>query len=74
MERLTAKENMYLTQVEEVTTLDRVYCSELVCPDGEADNWRDADEEEYQQWLEDYELLMAEQEDSGYSEVGNDYE
>lgn len=66
MERITAKENMYLTQLGDVATTERVYCTELICPDGESGRWRDADEEEYLEWQAEYERVTAEQEEQEY--------
>ncbi len=50
--KITANEGKCLTQVADVPTEDRVYCTELICPDGDGDKWKQVDVSEYEAWLE----------------------
>lgn len=49
---ITAKDGMYLTQVSEVSDEDRVYCTKALMPKGNESLWRDATQEEYDEWSE----------------------
>jgi hypothetical protein len=49
---ITAKEGMYLTQVSEVSDGDRVYCTKALMPKGNESLWRDATQQEYDEWSE----------------------
>ena len=51
MEKLTAKEGMYLTQKNIENENGRVFAISLYLADNDsADNWRDATQQEYYEW------------------------
>ena len=59
MERIKAKEGMYLTQAKEVE--DRVFAKSIcLCKGDKAENWRDATQEEKQAYDEEQEALKKE--------------
>lgn len=51
MEKITAKEGMYLTQKNLENENGRVFAISLYLADNDsADNWRDATQQEYYEW------------------------
>ena len=51
MEKITAKEGMYLTQKNLENENGRVFAISLyLADDDSADNWRDATQQEYYEW------------------------
>lgn len=60
MERIKAKEGMYLTQIKEDVE-ERVYAKSICLSKNEkVDNWRDATQEEKQAYDEEQEALKKE--------------
>jgi hypothetical protein len=57
MKKISAQEGTYLTQKGDVPDGERVYCTELICPDDSEQNWINASEEEYLAWMERIEQL-----------------
>jgi hypothetical protein len=51
MKKITAQEGTYLTQSVEVPIEDRIYCTELICPDEDENKWREASQKEYEEWI-----------------------
>ena len=51
MKKITAQEGTYLTQKGDVPIEERVYCTELICPDEDENKWREASQKEYEEWL-----------------------
>lgn len=51
MNIINAKEGMWLTQAQELDDNQRLYCKEVALGKGDKEeNWRDASDEEYEEW------------------------
>ncbi len=63
MKTYKAKEDMWLTQKDDVSDSERMYVREICAPDDYTVEWRDADQQEKDAWEERMNAIIEEEEE-----------
>ena len=69
MKTYKAKEDMWLTQKDDVSDAERMYVREICAPDDYDVEWRDATQQEKDEWEERMNAIIEEEEEA-YEQEG----
>ena len=69
MKEFKAKENMWLTQKDDVSDAERMYVREICAPDDYDVEWRDATDQEKTEWEQRMDAII-EEEEMNYEQEG----